>query len=223
MRAASLVILIAGTAGAAHAQPLLSAAFGDDLAGGTLTIEWGFTGGGVAGITSAPIVAFGATGGMSTVPAPLGGGSALFTVDGDTFASDWSLTNGSGQFIICAATFNLNDTLSLFDDDLGGVLGGTPFGLDGVDDVTFLPIPSTAPMQVAAFEFDAWADPSNVGDMYWQETILWNRSIGAGPVFLPGLTYVWHDDTDVVPAPGPFALLGLAAAVAARRRARGRT
>ena len=45
--------------------------------------------------------------------------------------------------------------------------------------------------------------------MFWQERIEWNFDIGAGPVFLPGQTFTFENDTDVVPAPGVLALLGL--------------
>ena len=56
MRAASLVILVAGAAGTANAQILLSEAYGDQMVGGTVTIEWaGLTSGIVAGTTIAPI------------------------------------------------------------------------------------------------------------------------------------------------------------------------
>jgi hypothetical protein len=218
MRTASLIVVVAGAAGSAHAQPLQSMAFGNDLAGGTLSIEWCLTAGGVVATTSAPIVAFGALGGMATVPGPFGGPGAAFSVVGDTFIAPWSLTNSSGNFIIGRATFDLNGSLSLFDDNLGGVAAGTPNGLDGVLGVAFLG--GTAPAESSSMESDPWGHVSNVGDMYWQETIIWNRSIAAGPIFLPGQTYTWHDDTDVVPAPGSLALVGLAAALAFRRRAR---
>ncbi len=216
MRTASLVMFIAGAAGAAHAQPIFSAASGSDLAGGTLTIKWLTPAGFV--FTSAGIVVGGAAEGMATVPAPGGAGSAGFSVDGDTFIADWSLTNSStnSQFFICGALFDLTGTFSLFDDDFGGAAAGTPVGLEGVGGVVYLAA-STAPMQVIAFESDPWLGGflPNVGDMYWKEGIEW-----AGPVFASGETYLWHDDTDLVPAPGPLALIGLAAAVAGRRRRR---
>ncbi len=223
MRTASLVMFIAAAAGAAHAQPIFSAASGSDLAGGMLTIEWATPTGIIVGVTSAPIlVGGGAAEGTATVPVPFGGpGSALFSVDGDTSAAPWSLTNNSG-LIICNATFNLNGTFSLFDNDLGGVAAGTPLGLGGVDDVVYLAA-STAPMEIEPTdEFDPWLGGllPNVGDMYWREIISWNFNPLVGDTFGGTEFYLWNDDTDLVPAPGPLALIGLASAVAGRRRRR---
>ncbi len=219
MRTASLIVSIAAAAGAAHAQPIFSPASGSDLAGGSLTIEWATPAGFIVGITSAPIVAGGVAGGAAIVPVPFGGpGSAAFIVDGDTATAPWSIANNSG-LIICNATFNLNGTSSLFDNDLGGLAAGTPVGLGGVDDVLFL-AGSTAPMEIEPTnEFDAWLGGllPNVGDMWWQEVISWNFNPLVGDTFGGGEVYLWNDDTDLVPAPGTLALIGLAALISRRR------
>lgn len=209
---------LAASAGLAHAQPVQSFATGADLAGGTLEITWGDPGGGVVGVTSAPIVAFSATGGAANVAAPFGAGSALFSVDGDTFLSDWRLANGS-QFVIFSANFDLHGSRSLFDNNLErGAFGGTPNSALGRAGVDYLLGLSTAPMELGAAEHDSWADPSNVGDMFWQEEIRWNRTPTGARLFMPGDVYAWRDDTDIIPAPASLALLGLGLATAARRR-----
>lgn len=208
-------IVIAAAAAAMSAMPTLaqvqSFAQGSDLAGGTLTIEWSTGGGVIIGVTAAPIVA-GGVAGTAIVPAPLGGGTAFFTVSGDTFTNDWILENNS-QFWIASATFDLSTSLSLFDDDS---LPSTPNSALGLNDVAYQAI-STAPMEIFADELTPWPSIANLGDMYLRERIEWDI-VNTFNAFLPMQHYVWRDDTDVVPAPGSLALLGLAGVAVGRRR-----
>lgn len=222
--AGAIALIVGAAAGSAFAQPVQSVAYGDQLAGGTLEIDWYFASGSYAGTNIAPIVVgAGVRQGTATVADPGGGGGALFIVSGDTFnaGANWRIRNNSLNLLIGRATIDLTGSISLFDNNFGGLFGGTPNSLLGVLAVEYQPFPfSSAPMEMNAFEHDSWAHASNVGDMFMMTTIEWNFIPNAGPVFDAGEGYTWDDDSDLVPAPGAIALFSLAAVAFTRRRAR---
>jgi hypothetical protein len=157
-------------------------AFGNDLAGGLLSITWADLQGGPIGQTSAPIIGIGVTGQARVLapPLPTGGpgGLAFFTVTGDTFVADWILQNQS-NYRIHSAIFNLHGSNSLFDNDFWPSTADSFAGRLGA---VYNGILSTAPSHLDATEFDPWADALNTGDMFHQQRILW----AIPPAFFPG-------------------------------------
>jgi hypothetical protein len=206
----------AATVSTANANDLNFMAFGDQLAGGRLTIDW-MPGPGAGVITlTAPIFAVGPGHGRAILPDPFGNPfpGAIFDMIGDSSVGDWRLENLADATII-SATFDLNGSISLFDDDSNP---STPGSAAGLNDVQFNAVLSTAPQEIGANEFGPWLQAKNTGDMFHQETILWPLPTLQDPFFTFGLVYYWFDDTDVVPAPGAAILLGLGGLMAARRR-----
>jgi len=213
--AAAAIIGLGLAAGAANASLVQSQAFGDQLAGGVLTIDF-IPGPGAPVITVfAPIFAAGPGHGRAIIPDPFGNPwpGAEFNVIGDTFLADWTLENFADATII-RAHFDLSNSISLFDDNS---LPDTPGSFLGVEGVVYNPA-STAPQEIAAFEQTLWGNPKNAGDMYLEQVILWPLPDFTNPQFVGGLIYIWHDDTDLIPAPGAIALFGLAGLAVARRR-----
>lgn len=201
--------------GTANASLVQSMAFGDQLHGGILTIDF-LPGPGAPIITIvAPILAVGPGHGRAVIPDPFGNPfpGAEFNVIGDTFLADWTLENFADASII-RAHFDLSNTISMFDDNS---IPDTPGSFLGVQGVQYNPI-STAPQEIFAAELTPWGDPKNAGDMYLEQVIRWPLPDFANPQFVGGLIYIWNDDTDIIPAPGALALLGLAGLTVARRR-----
>ena len=212
--AVAAMVVVSSNASAA----VNSVATGEDLVGGIVTVSWWSSGGGAflgntVGVFGSPAAGVG----VAEIADPFGttARGAVLRVAGDTFLTEWTLQN-NGDAIIGAIEIDLNPSLSLFDDDSSPSTAGS---FAGRDDVVYVPGSSTAPAEIDAFEFDSWIDPANTGDMYQQERIEWNIS-AIGDTFDFGEVYSWRDDTDVIPAPGAGALIGVAG-VAAQRRRRG--
>ncbi len=204
--------------GAASAANIDSLAFGNQLAGGTLTVTWIETPGGPTLSTSAPIIMSGPDAGAAFLPDPFGNPTdgAIFRVAGDTFSAKWSLENLADAFIT-VAFFDLTGSISIFDDSPASP--DTPGSAVGRDGVVYDAVLSTAPQELFADEFSLWGGLKNAGDLWVQERINWaepNSAGGGG--FAPGQLYVWNDDTDLIPAPGAALLAGVAGLLASRRR-----
>lgn len=183
----------------ASADPIQFTAFGNQLAGGRITVF--FSDGTVI---LKPLIAMpNQTGGAEQA------GLFKFTVTGETFGADWTLTNDNPKFFITQVQIDLRGSISLFDDDS---VPSTPDSADGVQGVSR----NMGPVETLSVEFVPWPSRQNLGDMFQVERILW----GPG-VFASNMTFVWHDDTDVVPEPATLALLsmGLAGvAIKARKK-----
>lgn len=217
-----LVILAAITilvfAPTAQAKVVDSTNYGDELAGGLLSVHFSFipVGGGPleTGTVTATIVGdpLTHTGSFTDPTFPF-----AFSVSGETFSALWTLTNttapGVDPFVeyISKIEIDLRPSRggidpSLFDNDS---LPSTPFSGAGVLGVV-PDVSSTGPAPTSAVESLPWTDASNLGDMYGMETLTWT---GLGPAMIaPGQSFVWHDDTDlVVPEPISLTLLGIGA------------
>jgi hypothetical protein len=185
----------------ASADPVVFTAFGDQLAGGRIVVF--FSDGTVI---LKPLLA---------MPAQTGGaeqaGLFKFTVAGETFGADWTLTNLNPNFFITQVEIDLRGSISLFDDDTNP---STPDSQEGVEGVSR----TAGPVERVSAEFLPWPSPDNRGDMFQGERIVWNPN-----VFGPNMVFKWHDDTDVVPEPATLLLLstGLAGvAIKARKKLR---
>lgn len=200
----------------ANASGVNFLAFGDQMAGGTLTIHWTPGPGAPVIIVTAPIFAAGPGHGRAIVPDPFGNPfpGAFFDVIGDTNIADWRLENLADASIV-QATFDLRGTLSLFDDDS---LPSTAGSSSGLDNVLYNAVLSSAPMELRADEVDPWMDGKNMGDMFHGESIFWPFPTPNDLFFSVGEVYVWNDDTDVIPAPTALSVLGIAGLLASRRR-----
>lgn len=203
---AAAVVACAGSASGALIQ---STALGSDMAGGRVTVFFHDSSGMPLPAVSAPIVAAAGDTGTATggPPVPVLG-SWTFRVSGDTYLNPWILDNQT-DFHIHRVEINLHNTISLFDDQSPPDPLDTPGSFSGRDGVVHV----SGPLQLLADEFDPWAQLKNTGDLWHQEFINW-------PFFTFGgfQTYTWQDDTDIIPAPGAAAVLGLAGLVIGRRR-----
>lgn len=208
---------LVGSASVASAANIDSLAFGNQLAGGTLTVTWVPGPGAPAITTTGIIMVSGVDSAVAFVPDPFGNPmpGATFRIAGDTFSATWSLVNNADAFII-EALFDLANTISVFDDDSNP---DTPGSFSGRNNVVFQPT-STAPMEIFADELGPWAGAKNAGDLYTREVIQWAPPTVAGGGFGPGQRYDWLDDTDIIPAPSAVAMLGLAGLIAGSRRRR---
>ena len=164
----TLVLLAASSA---HATIVGAQSFGDELAGGRITVT--YSSGAVA---AAPIVAGGPGQGMASVPSMFD-----FSVTGDTFLADWMLTNTSSFDSIQLVEFDLTGTTSpgspaapgphspgvLFDD--GRPAFETPNGFAGRAGAQQVNV--GLPLIINSFELDPWLDPMNNGDEWVKEAI----------------------------------------------------
>lgn len=213
----SFALCVGGVAGAASANNVNFTAFGDQLAGGRLTIDF-MPGPGAPVITiTAPIFAAGPGHGRAILADPFGNPfpGAIFDCIGETGTVLWRLENLADASIV-RARFDLNGSISVFDNDSNPSSFDSAAGLLGVQ---YSPT-STAPPEIFATELNPWGDPKNAGDLFTEEEIRWPLPDFANPFFTFGLVYEWNDDTDIIPAPGAATLLGLGALAAARRRRR---
>lgn len=198
MALGSLTLVLFGSF-SASADPVVFTAFGNQLAGGRITV---FFSDGTVIIK--PLVA---------MPNQAGGaqqaGLFTFIVTGETFGADWTLTNDNPNFFITQVEFDLRGSISLFDNDTDP---STPDSQEGVAGVSR----TAGPAERVSAEVFAWPSPDNRGDMFQGERIVWNPN-----VFTSNMTFKWHDDTDVVPEPATLLLLstGLAGvAIKARKK-----
>lgn len=183
-------------AGSAQASIWRQESVALDLINSTVTVTYDSA---VSGGSSSVTGIVEAVGGAGDV----GISNSLFTFGvtaGDTFLSTWSLSNNTGLGDIVEISIDLTTATPgegkkhvAFDDNS---TPSSPLSGVGVLGASIL----SGPAEVASAEFSLIDSP----DMYRGETISWNPD-----VFTQGLTYEWHDDTDVVPVPGSIALLGL--------------
>ncbi len=192
------------SANISHATIVGAASFGDDLAGGRLTVTYSS-----GAVSAAPITVGGIATGVASVA-----GFFDFSVSGDTFAAPWRLRNNTANDEIILVEIDLSATTSpgpntpgvLFDD---GSAPSTLNGLAGRAGAVQLNV--GAPFIINSFELNLWGDAMNLGDEYLTEHIEYRE-------FFPGLTSIWRDDTDIVgvdsgpeaPEPSTLVLLSLA-------------
>jgi hypothetical protein len=171
----------------ASADTIQTLAFGDQLAGGRITVSFGD-----GTVISQVIMATpGRTGNAGQL------GLYSFNVMGETFGAIWTLANLNPNQAITMVEFNLAGTISLFDDNSNPSTPESDIGRAGVTRVQ-------GPVEVLSVEFNPWPNPQNLGDMFLGERITWNPG-----VFAPNTTFQWRDDTDViVPEPATIFLLG---------------
>lgn len=203
-----------------HATIVGAQSFGDELAGARIVVTFA-----QQGAQATNIVAGGPGVGLATLPSLFD-----FSVSGDTFLSDWRLTNTTTFDTIESVLFDLSGTTSpgslafpgphspgvLFDD---GSLPSTANGFAGRAGA--IQVNPGSPVILNSFEDTLWADAMNAGDEWIRETIEYED-------FGPGLTSVWRDDTDIVgvdtgpevpePATALLVLSGLVCGVLQRRR-----
>lgn len=207
---------VLGIASFTHASNIDPLAYGSNLAGATVAIDY-FNTAGLIGTRSGIFADIGGGVGQAIVPDPFGGvGFVRVTVRGDTFNdSVWLIENFADAFL-GRALFDLTTSVSVFDDSDANP--DTPGSAAGRDSIIFDPV-STAPMHLLANEQLSWTGTKNAGDLWWQEFITWPVPTGAGgPGFGPNQFFRFSDDTDIVPAPGAAAIVGLGGLLAARRR-----
>jgi hypothetical protein len=208
-------LLVAALASPALAVSIESTNYGDELAGGLITVHYSAIFGGTTPLEtgSATYTLLGdALTHKGYAPA---NPNFTFTVTGDTFLTTWELVNTTAPApdpiaaYISKIEIDLRPSRggifpSLFDDDS---LPSTPFSGAGVLGI----VPdagSTGPAPSSAVESNTTWPPSlvNLGDMYGIETLTWTGLAMLGP----GESFMWHDDTDlVVPEPATFVMLGI--------------
>lgn len=171
-----LTSLSAGT-GACYATLVGAQSTGADMAGGRLHVFFQN-----AGQVVAPIVAGAPGQGMASVP-----NLFQFSVTGDTFLADWTLTNQTTSDFISGVLFNLEGSQALFDD---GTVPSTLHG--GLGRAGAVQSNVGSPTIGVSGEVVPWADPMNLGDEFLQEEIFYAGDFG------PGLTSIWRDDTDII-------------------------
>lgn len=182
--------------------------FGNELAGGRITVTYAS-----GNVQAAPIV----------VGAPDEGTASVlnfftFSVSGDTFLNEWKLSNDTTGDVIRLVEFDLTGTTAtdpngvihspgvLFDD---GSSPSTLNGFAGRSGAQYV----AGPAILNSLEQAPWLDAMNLGDEFVKEFIEYGN-------FGPGLTSVWRDDTDIVgtdtgpelPEPSSAALLLLSTA-----------
>lgn len=199
----------------ANANNVNFVAFGDDLAGASVTVEYANFSGSL-GTQSANFIATGPGIGQALVPDPFAGFNFVtITVTGNTVGGGaWRITNGADASII-RVRFNLAGSISLFDDSPAST--DTPGSSGGQDGIVFTA--GTAGPHTSAIELTPWTGAKNAGDLWLEQEITWpNPSPTNGNDFSFQEFYEYSDDTDVIPAPGAMALLVLGGIASARRR-----
>ena len=208
-------LVIGLLASEACAVSIDSTNFGDELAGGLITVHYSA----IFGTT--PLETGSVTYtllGNSVTHSGFAPADPNFTfgVTGETFSTTWELVNTTAlaadpfAVYISKVEIDLRPSRggvfpSLFDNDS---LPSTPLSFSGGLGIVPDPL-STGPAPSSAVESDTTWPPSlvNLGDMYGIETLTWTGLAMLGP----GQSLIWHDDTDlVVPEPSALALAALA-------------
>lgn len=203
------------SAGGEASGAISSFSIGSDMAGGTVTVSWySRQGGDFIGLSSGEILDHGGGEAFAAVADPFGGnGNAEFTMVGDTFLENWSLKN-TANAIIGEVLIDLTGSSAVFDNNADLSTAGSSSGFAGVEFASTL---SSAPEHVIAEELSLWAAGVNSGDLFTQQRIVWNTSVGVD-TFDAGEEFVWRDDTDLIPSPAGLAVLVLGGLVGTRRR-----
>jgi len=210
------VYLLATLSSSATAVSIESTNYGDELAGGLITVHYSAIFSGTpleTGSTTYTLLGDALT---HTGYAPADP-NFTFTVAGETFLTTWELVNTTAPAADPSAVYISKVEIdlrpsrggifpSLFDNDS---LPSTPYSAAGVLGVVADP-GSTGPAPSSAVESNTSWPPSlvNLGDMYGIETLTWGGLAMLGP----GQSFLWHDDTDlVVPEPNTMVLACLTA------------
>ncbi len=208
-------LLATCSANTSHATIVGAASFGDEMAGGRISVTYAS-----GAVSAASITAGGVNTGVASVV-----NFFDFSVSGDTFVADWMLTNTTSNDEIILVEIDLSTTTSpgphtpgvLFDD---GSSPSTDFGFAGRFGAVQVNV--GIPTIINSFELNLWVDAMNEDDEYLTEHIEYRE-------FRPGLTSVWRDDTDIVgidsgpevPEPSSIVLAALAlVGLLVRRRSR---
>jgi hypothetical protein len=210
-------LLVALVASNACAVSIDSTNFGDELAGGLITVHYSAIFGATPLETGS--VTYTLLGNPLTHAgfAPVDPNFTFFVI-GETFSATWELVNITAPapdplaVYISKVEIDLRPSRggifpSLFDNDS---LPSTPASLDGVLGVV-PSVLSTGPSPTSAVESNTTWPPSlvNLGDMYGIETLTWTGLSMLGP----GQSFIWHDDTDlVVPEPSSIAITAVSLA-----------
>jgi len=204
-----VVLLVLWLPSTAAAVSIQATAYGNDLAGGLITVHYSAIFGTTPLETGSVTYTLLGDAITQTGYAPADP-NFTFSVTGDTYVADWVLTNTTAPapdplaVYISKVKIDLRPSRggllpSLFDDDS---LPSTPDS--GVGVLGIVPTGGTGPAPATAVESDTTWPPSlvNLGDMYGIETLTWTGLAMLGP----GESFIWHDDTDIV-IPEPTGLL----------------
>ncbi|MBX3357740.1 MAG: hypothetical protein KF745_04860 [Phycisphaeraceae bacterium] len=208
------MIASAALGATSRADVINSAAYGNDLAGARVTVDFQIMtpDGLVPGPSLTTIwVANGPDSGEAYLS-----DSFRLSLYGHSYHDFWVLDNLAPSMFIKQVLIDLTTSYSLFDNNSSPSSPGSNEGLAGVEYSDGL---STAPAPIAAYEALPWASPTNLGDMFQKEYIVWNDG-----AFAYGQTFWFRDDTDttdvLLPAPGSAAVVGGLMLLGARRRRR---
>lgn len=209
---ATASLWLAGLASAQNQDQILAIAFGSDMAGASVSVEFsrlvaeGFL---PQPVQHADILATGQQDAAATIP-----GLFSLTMNGNTYFDVWRIENLSADLYITRVLIDLSGSASVFDDGSESSTLDSNVGRPGPEPVLEL---TTSGLPLNGQKQSLWNSPINTGDLYTTQTIQWL----AGD-FGPGQAFVFMDDTDVIlpaiPAPGPLATLAMAGLIAMRRR-----
>jgi hypothetical protein len=214
-------LLVAALASPAMAVSINSTNYGDELAGGLITVHYSAIFGGTTPLETGSVTYTLLGDSLTHTGYAPADPNFTFTVTGETFLTTWELVNTTAAAADPFATYISKVEIdlrpsrggifpSLFDDDSSP---STPFSGAGV--LGIVPdVGSTGPAPSTVVESNTTWPPSlvNLGDMYGIETLTWTGLSMLGP----GQSLIWHDDTDlVVPEPGTMALACLVASALA--------